>query len=287
MSSAKEYTENELIKIRAIQMDMYREVRSICQRHSIPHTAIAGSVLGAIRHHGYIPWDDDLDIAMMREDYNRFLKYAEKEINPKFFIQNYYTDPYYGNYFTKIRCNNTLFVQNIDKNDKSHHGIFIDIFPIDRLTDCIEKRESYRRQLMFYFQLYMAKCNKGISGETDSLSGKAKLLLRRFLHIILAFASKEKLFYKVDALCQKFNTEKTETLMIAILYAMKGQHFEEKTMFPPVVHSFEEDTIFVPYDSNRYLSESYGNYMELPPIEKRINHRPYKLSFSAENEDKF
>lgn len=282
MANARKYTDDELFALRKIQMDMYREVKKICNHHAIPHFAMAGSALGAIRHNGYIPWDDDLDIAMMREDYNRFLKYAEKEIDPRFFVQNFYTDPYYGNYFTKIRCNGTLFVQNADKKTKAHRGIFIDIFPIDRLTDNVKERKKYRRQLMFFYQMFMAKCNSGISGETDSISGKAKHLLRSFLHVILTFTSKEQLFIRVDKLCQKFNQEKTDTMMVSVVYAMRNSYFDGNAIFPPVEHPFEDDTIFVPNDSDRYLSQIYGNYMKLPPIEKRENHRPVKLLFNSD-----
>lgn len=282
MAKAKTYTEDELRSLRQIQMDIYREIKRICRQHDIPHIAVGGSTLGAIRHNGYIPWDDDLDIAMMREDYERFLSIAQEEIDSKYFVQNVYTDPHYGNYFTKIRCNGTLFVQNIDKNDKSHHGIFVDIFPIDRVSDLPEEREKYRRQLMIAFQTFMAKCNSGISGETDSLSGKAKHFIRASLHVLLAPASKKMLFEKVDRLSQQYNNDSPRTLMISVVFAMTGRCVEESIMFPPTEHAFEGDTIFVPHDSDRYLSHIFGDYMKLPPVEKRVNHRPVSLSFHAD-----
>lgn len=282
MAKARKYTDDELCRLRQIQMDMYREIRSICERHAISHVATGGSALGAVRHNGYIPWDDDLDIAMMREDYDRFLRCAREEIDPRYFVQNADTDPHYGNYFTKIRCNGTLFVQNSDKNDKSHHGIFIDVFPIDRLTDCVEERGKYRRQLMVAYQLFLAKCSSGISGETDSAFGKIKHLIRASLHVLLLPASKKKLFNKVDTLSQRYNKDNPGTLMVSIVYAMTGRCIEEEAIFPPVEHPFEGDTILIPHDSDRYLSRIFGNYMELPPVEKRVNHRPIKLSFGID-----
>ena len=282
MAAAKKYTDEELRQLRQIQLDIYKEIRSICQRHSIPHVAIGGSALGALRHNGYIPWDDDLDVAMLREDYVSFLRYAQQELSPRYFIQNFDTDPHYGNYFTKIRCNGTLFVQNIDKKDQSHHGIFVDIFPIDRLTDQVEERAGYRRRLMLAYQMYLAKCNSGITGETESLSGKLKHLIRASLHVLLAPASKEKLFRSVDRLSQSYNDKKPHTLMISVVYAMTGRCIDEALVFPPAEHPFEGDTICVPHDADRYLSHIYGDYMKLPPVEKRINHRPVKLSFHVD-----
>ena len=285
MASAKHYTEEELIKLRQIQMNIYREIKRICDNHNIQFVAIGGSAIGAVRHKGYIPWDDDLDIAMMREEYVRFLEYAKNEIGPNYFVQNIGTDKYYGNYFTKIRCNGTLFVQNIDKNDKSHHGIFVDIFPIDRVTDNVTEREKYRKKLMFVFQMYMAKCNSGISGETASMKGKIKHFVRASLHVLLTFASKEKLFTKVDELSQIYNKAKPKTLMISVVFAMTGRCIEDDAVFPPVELPFEEDTMMVPHDIDRYLTHIFGDYMKLPPIEKRVNHRPVQLSFGEETLD--
>ena len=279
MASAKNYTDEELSKLRQIQMDIYREIRRICENHGIPFVAIAGTVLGAVRHNGYIPWDDDLDIAMMRCDYTRFLKYAKDEINPKFFVQNYYTDPHYGNYFTKIRCNGTLFVQNIDKKDKSHHGIFVDVFPLDRVPDNLKERIKYQKKLMIYYQIYMAKCNRGISGEIDSLKGKTNQVIRSVLHVLLLSASKEKLFTKIDELCQIYNDGNSSTLANAVVFAMNGGYFEEADMFPSVTHTFEGDTVMIPHDADKYLSQTYGDYMLLPPVDKRVNHRPVQLRF--------
>ena len=283
MAAAKKYTDEELKQLRRIQMDIYREIKRICTHHNIPFVAIGGTAIGAVRHNGYIPWDDDLDVAMMRKDYNRFLKHAKKELNPKFFLQNIYTDPDYGNYFTKIRCNGTLFVQPIDKNDKSHHGIFVDVFPLDRLTDDPGERAKYKRKLMILFQLFMAKSSSGISGETDSLKGKLKHCIRTFLHILLTFTSKKKLFLRVNKLCQKYNKTGSNTIMVSVLYAMTGRCIEESAIFPAVEHSFENETILIPHNTDRYLSHIYGkDYMELPPVEKRVNHRPIILSFGKE-----
>ncbi|MBR3039862.1 MAG: LicD family protein [Lachnospiraceae bacterium] len=279
MAKARHYTDEELTKLRQIQMDIYHEIERICANHDIPFVTIAGTALGAVRHNGFIPWDDDLDIAMMRSDYTRFLEYANGEINPGFFVQNYYTDSYYGNYFTKIRRNGTLFEQNIDKKDQSHHGIFVDVFPIDRVTDNPHERKKYQKKLMISLQMYMAKCNKGISGEVDSFKGKIKHLIRLILHGVLVFASKEKLFNKLNDLCQIYNTGDSGTLMNSVVFAMTGGVFDAETMFPAVKHDFEGDTILIPRDADRYLSQTYGNYMELPPVEQRTNHRPVQLSF--------
>lgn len=283
MAAAKNYTEEELVRLRQIQMDIYSEIRRICEKHKIQFVAIGGSAIGAVRHNGYIPWDDDFDVAMMRNDYKRFLKYAKQEINPRYFVQNIQTDPSYGNYFTKIRCNGTLFVQSIDKNDKSHHGIFVDVFPIDSLTNDPREREKYRKKLMIFFQLFMAKCNSGISGETDSIKGKIKHSIRAILHVLLFFASKKRLFIRVDKMCQKYNKTESETIMIGVLFAMKRRCIEKTAIFPAVEHSFEKDTILIPHDTDRYLSHIYGkDYMELPPLEKRVNHRPIQLSFEKD-----
>ena len=128
--SARTYQDHELKSLRAFQMEMLAATIEICERHDISYCAIAGTVLGAVRHGGYIPWDDDLDIVMPREDYDRFIKFAKEELDDRFFLQNFETEPACVNYFTKIRRNGTLFVQESDVRVNMHRGIFIDIFPI-------------------------------------------------------------------------------------------------------------------------------------------------------------
>ena len=116
-------------EMQKIELEMLLEVDRICKKFNIRYFLIAGTLLGAIRHKGFIPWDDDIDIIIPLNDYIKFCKVAEKELNKNYFLQNYKTD-FTAMWYTKIRKNNTTAIQANHKNKLHHQGIWIDIFPL-------------------------------------------------------------------------------------------------------------------------------------------------------------
>ena len=147
-------------QIKAIQkceLEILSEIDRICVRHRIPYFAIGGTALGAIRHKGFIPWDDDIDIAMERNEYNRFLSYASKELGSSFFIQNIDSEPDSPFYFTKIRKNDTQFVECYLKEAGIHQGIFVDIFPFDHINNNRWIAALHYRICFFFYQIFFVK----------------------------------------------------------------------------------------------------------------------------------
>src|SRR5690554_4763759 len=124
---------NLIQEIQKIQLGILKEVNDICKKHNILYSLYGGTLLGAVRHSGFIPWDDDIDIAMLRSDYEKFLKVAPNELSKEYFLQTYNTDKKCIFPFAKIRKNGTLFIENGSKGIKMHQGIFIDIFPLDNV----------------------------------------------------------------------------------------------------------------------------------------------------------
>ncbi len=121
---------------RQVMLEMLREIDRICTKHTIAYLLFAGSALGAVRHGGFIPWDDDLDIVMLREDYARFLSVAPAELNKIYYLQAEYS-AHWPMFFTKLRKNGTACMERtIPKDRHQHQGIYVDIFPADNLSDC-------------------------------------------------------------------------------------------------------------------------------------------------------
>lgn len=280
--NAKQYSDEELKKLRCIQLELLDEVIRICEKFHLEYVAVEGTALGARRHQGYVPWDDDLDIAFMREDYERFLKAAEKELDERYFLQNYHTDPNSIGYFSKLRKNGTCFLQDSDIGIQMNTGIFIDIFPIDRVPDGKIQIKLHRWRVYLLHQCFIAKGTTGTTGENVSLKGKTKKIIRSLLNAAMSFVPKKYLFQKLDRALQKYNWNRTGKIAVMSEYMLKGLTYSYDCLFPVKKQAFEGKEIAVPADMHKYLTLVYGDYMKLPPVSKRRNHRPAKLKFESE-----
>lgn len=121
----------QLRRLQLGELDILNEFVRICEKHNLTYYLVGGTLLGAVRHQGFIPWDDDIDVGMPREDYDRFAQIAVQELAPHYFYQSPDTDPCYFLSYAKIRKNGTEIYEERFKNAKFHKGIFIDIFPLD------------------------------------------------------------------------------------------------------------------------------------------------------------
>lgn len=126
------------------------ELDRICKAYDIKYTLAYGTLIGAIRHRGFIPWDDDIDVFMLREDLLKLREICKTELNERFFYQNHETDKEYYYLFDKIRLNGTIFKETYLSKYNIHHGVYLDIFPVDKLPDDLrEIKKQYRRYRIY------------------------------------------------------------------------------------------------------------------------------------------
>lgn len=236
---------------------MLQEIDRICKNNDISYMLFAGTMLGAVRHNGFIPWDDDLDIVLLREEYDRLLEVAPKELNQeKFFLQKEYSE-HWPCHFSKLRRNNTSYIEKtIPKDKKQHQGIYIDIFPVDNLSDnkLVQKIQFYSSKIVIAKSLH----RRGYL--TDSILKKAFILLCRLLP-----ASP---FLKVSQ-----HRDKKDSEMVNTFYAASSKF--EKSVFK---REWFEKTKLAGFEDREYpislyydevLSTLYGDYMKLPDEEER------------------
>ena len=263
-----------LRKVQMTQLEIGLEVKRVCELLHINYFLDAGTLLGAVRHQGFIPWDDDMDIAMLREDFDRFLAEAPAVLGEKFYLQTMYNDPNYGCAFAKVRKKNTKLVEAVAENSGAQDGIFIDLFPYDVLPDGEAERKDQGRRHRRLRRMLFAKCGYRI-GNTFEGSLPVKLLKRfsyALLTVAMKFYDRDRLVRTYDEVCREYNGTESE-----YLYAQSGCRvyggwavpkacFINWTMLP-----FEGTLFQCPGDSDLYLRTIYHDYMKLPPESEREN----------------
>ena len=254
--------DTELRTLQLTILDIALEFQRICEKHNLKYFLIGGSLLGAVRHQGFIPWDDDMDVGMLREDYERFLEICPKELGEEFFLQTYKTDEYYTHPFAKIRLNNTSLVEDYSQNSKQHNGIYFDIFTYDNMP------ESKIKQKFHYFSF---KCLKWAArGKNDYYFIETKKRrFAKFMSFALFFLSKKKVIRMCDNVCSMFNKKVCKNVI-----NMGGAYnYNEYTLRTNLENlselDFEGYKFSVPANYKELLSNMYGDYMKLPPVEQR------------------
>ena len=253
--------QQQTVELQEIEVGILRDFIYVCEQLNIKYYLIGGTLLGAVRHKGFIPWDDDIDVGLMRDDYERFLKEAGELLPEHLFLQTYETDSEYPQVFAKIRDKNTAFIETSVKDNKMNHGIFIDIFPLDRCN--IDKRKSFSFTLK----------QKIYTMRAGSLMKNHKLDFRRSLIrqvCKLICPSPHKAQIKLDKLFRSM-PDGDCIINFSGIYGDR-ELMPEGWYGDGVFLEFENLQVRVPKEYTKWLSQVYGNYMELPPEEKRVTH---------------
>lgn len=244
-----------LRKSQLIMAEELIELDKICKKNNINYWLDGGTFLGAIRHKGFIPWDDDIDVCMLEKDYKKFLNIAKKELPKNIFLQTKETDRNYKWFpFAKLRDRNSIFIENDqDKEELFHQGINIDIFVMDSFNIKIKK---FKKIYIFLNRLEKIKNSKN----------KNNFLILKKLFLKLKLNKLHYLFSKL------FLEELNNNSIIGYRYIFSNL-YRYKDIFPLSEIEFEGYKFPCPNNADAYLKELYGDtYMELPPEKDRVWH---------------
>lgn len=251
-------------RLKETQFEILDYVAEVCKDNKIDYYIFFGTLLGAVRHKGYIPWDDDLDIACERKDYERLVKILteNQEKEPRFFVQSIDTDPESPVLHTKIRRNNTECIEKFTVSQEQNKGIFIDIFPLDNYTASF-KSELLSAAIRALYSL------RGIK-----LTGKQQGGLRKILCSLLGVVSIESINKTIDRLFKRVGKKESEYLTCYICrYEAKNCFISKSWLKPEKKLPFEDRTYNAPCEAEKVLVSLYGeDYNVLPQESKRITH---------------
>lgn len=268
--------------LKRIMLEMLSDVNQICKKFDIHYTLIHGSALGAVRHGGFIPWDDDLDIAMSREEYKRFCSIVDDNLPTHLEFLNYKKEARFSQTFGKIINKNTTYITESNMIWKSYHGVFIDIFPFD----IVPNHKFIEKKLYFYQCLYLL-FSRGYGANSNKQAKKRNLCINTVSNVILMAIPKS-----------KFNIIRNQLEKKVTMYSKCDGYFVDTSQFDMLkkkysknlfenaeLIQFENITVPIMKDWDNFLRITYGDYMKLPKLEDRVGshpplvlnlHKPYK-----------
>ena len=255
----------EMKRVWKVQMDLLKKLLEVCEKHHLRIWADGGTLLGTVREHGYIPWDDDVDMAMLRDDFDKLVQVAPEEFEHPFFFQYGYSEKYYPLGHAKLRMDNTTAIEPEKKFAHIHQGIFIDIFPYDAVPDDQNKLNHLISERSRYFLSFLT-C---LSPLSLSHPGRSFNTLRSRLNYKAHFAQFERIFRE--------NPIEDNELVSCLSFVVDEQHFfRNKEWYKgTVLMPFEDIMMPVPEGYHHILEKQYGDYMT--PRQSNGYHTFWKL----------
>ena len=277
----KQYDSDELKRLQKVEIDICKDIHEVCKKYDIGYTIAFGSLIGAIRHKGFIPWDDDMDIAMFREDYERFEKIFDKELSDKYYLMSSLRDKgYYGN-VVKVEKKGTTFINRHSNKMKCAQGIFVDIFIYDKVPQDAALFKKQCRKSRFLAMLIFLYCSPFPEIPIKGIIGAVAKAVCFVAHYILHIVPKGNVFFykKLEKICKLSDkTESDEYIIYQDPYA-SGTLVNRSDIEPYKTISFDGEQLCIPNNYDKVLKNYYGDYMQLPPEDKRVNHAADILDF--------
>ena len=273
-------------KMQDILFDMYKDVKAVCDKYEIPLFMIGGSALGAVRHHGFIPWDDDLDLSMTRKDYERFASIFEKELADKYILNapNYSEKPCHK--YPRILKKGTYYRALIDSDVESLHCIFLDLFILENVPDNPVHRWIKGNYCNFLYimswEVFLWENRNEEVKQFLMAGGSLNYYSRIIIGFLFSFRSSAKWFNTFDKAIQYKNENSKLCGLATGRKRYLGEIMRREQWLPGVKATFENEEVLLFSDLDYYLKNLYNDYMQIPPPEKRERHNVCEVRFPEE-----
>lgn len=264
--------QEQIGELRMSLLTIMDEIHRVCEENNITYYIIGGTALGAVRHKGFIPWDTDIDIAMRREDYDKFLACANKKLKSNFYCACYLNEDKWTHPHALVFDNNTVihWNRNYYKN-KADCPIYVDVFPLDYAPK--DERLQEQQAIRIRKKIYLQSRRECILYRRNNFF---QILAKKLFALVLHIQSDSSFDKSLDDLMKKYSEHNNGNL------CSMASHYSYKKQLMPVeiygfgkLYEFEGRHYRGPADIDEYLKRLFGNYMELPPVEKRTEYMDY------------
>ena len=265
-------TGEEFKKLQNAQLEIMDEFHRLCEESGIPYYLMAGSVLGAVRHGGFIPWDFDIDVGMRRADYDRFREVCVPRLGDRFIYRDFENTEKYDRPHALICIKNTTLTTRYDKYNPGNEnfGIYLDVFPIDNAPATPELQKRHKKAVLGVMHARYRKKAECFQ------HAPLKNFIKKAISCLMLFSTMDGLNRRLEKALRLYNGGET-----GFVGSFTSPYRYEKECMPTAVYgkptptAFEGRTYYIPEQADAYLTQLYGNYMELPPEEKREECRTY------------
>lgn len=277
----KQYDDTTLKKLQAVEVSILKDIIKVCNKFGIEYFIMYGSLIGAIRHHGFIPWDDDVDISMFRDDYEKFVQVFDKELGEKYNLATPLRKKGYASAIIKVEKKGTTFISAYSKDMKCEQGIFVDIFVYDKVSS---NKRIYRSQIIKARLLSMLLFLAGSPNPEINIAGikgRVARVICKCIHYALKLCPdvRRVLYKQFVKNSVRANSEKTSKYTTYQSTAPDEDVADIGDILPCHEVPFEDIEVKIPKNYDYILRKIYGDYMQLPPKEERINHAADIIDF--------
>lgn len=277
---SKQYDPEILKKLQLCELEILKDFQNICSQNNLSYWAFGGTGIGALRHGGFIPWDDDIDLCMPRNEYEIAMQILERDYSDKYTVVNAQKYNDFPVMNTHIILNDSQFVTTEELKLKYPKGIFLDIFPVDNTPADEKERVKHSRKTWVLSKLLTLKHipfpHLQFGGSKAKIMHCITACAYAFLKI---FVPHKTLFNICLKECTKYNNQETGVFAYCCDIVPTGSVFFKDRLYPLRKEKFEDTEMCFPNNLEEILTNLYGDFMQIPPPEKQINHCPDILVF--------
>lgn len=284
---ARGYDDAVLEKLHRVQLEILSDFIGVCQKYNLTYFVVYGTAIGAVRHSGFIPWDDDIDVGMLREDYNKFFEVFQDELGEKYNLLTPEIDGRYACTVTHIQRKGTKFVSEASQDLKCEQCIFMDIFPFDYVAADQKAAVKQGRKANILGKLLFLSGSAYPVIPFGGFKGEIAALGCKFIHFLLKLIriTPQKLYKRfVEVSTAYNNSDDRSEYVTSFEYAgCLKDRIKKNGLFPMKEVQFENLRVNIPANNHEFLSKVYRDYMQIPPENERVNHMPLIIQFEGED----